>query len=101
MALKGGSLIVGATAVALSGAIPGRLNVRCISFNAPVANTQVVVVGGSNVEADGQPGYFTLSPGGSYTPPLPGGEGTFEVDFASLYARAGGAGQTLQIVYID
>lgn len=101
MALKGGSLVVGATALPLSGAIPGRLMVRCISFNSPVANTQVIVVGDSLVEADGNPGFFTLSPGGSYTPPLPGGEGTFEVDFTRLYARAGGAGQTLQIVYID
>lgn len=101
MALKGGSLVVGATALPLSGGIPGRLNVRCISFVSPTANTQVIAVGGSNVEADGNPAYFTLSPGGSYTPPLPGGEGKFEVDFTSLYARAGGANQTLQIVYID
>lgn len=101
MALKGGSLIVGATALPLSGAIPGSLDVRCISFVSPVANTQVMAVGGSNVESDGHPAYFTLSPGGSYTPPLPGGEGTFRVNFADLYARAAGAGQTLQIVYID
>lgn len=101
MALKGGSLIVGTSAVALSGAVPGRLMVRSISFVAPNANTQVLAVGGSNVESDGQPAYFSLSPGGSYTPPLPGGEGKFEVDFTALYARAAGAGQTLQIVYID
>jgi hypothetical protein len=101
MALKGGSLVVGATALPLTGAIPGSVLCRALTFNSPVANTQVIAVGGSNVEADGSPAYFTISPGGSFTTPVPGDGLPIEVDFSKLYARAGGAGQTLQIVFID
>lgn len=101
MALKGGSIIIGTTGLVLTGAIPGQIACRSITFNSPVANTNVIAIGGSDVEADGNPAYFTISPGGSFTPPPPADGRPFEVDFSKLYGRAGGAGQTLQIVYID
>jgi hypothetical protein len=101
MALKGGSLIVGATATALSGAIPGTIRCRSLTFNSVVANTGVVAVGGSDVQVDGHPAYFSISPGGSYTPPPPADGLQFEVDFSKLYCRSTAGTEALQIVYID
>jgi hypothetical protein len=101
MALKGGSLVVGATATVLSGAVPGKIRCRALTFNSPTGNTGAITVGGADVDDDGNPGYFTIQPGGSYTPPSPADHGPFEVDFTKLYCISTAGTEVLQIVYID
>lgn len=101
MALKGGSTVVAVTATVLSGAIPGVIECRSLTFNCPLTNANPVTIGGSDVDDDGHPGYCTIPPGGSWTPPAPEDGRPFKVDFSKLYAISTAGTEILQIAYVN
>lgn len=98
MALRGGSIAVGATATALTGAINGKPFVRQVTFIAPQSNAGAVTVGDSTVDDDSHPGYFTLSPGASFTV---SDVKEFQIDFTALYAISTAGTEYLQVVIVD
>jgi len=100
MAMNGGSQSVTASAVALSGAIPGVIRAKSVTFLNKVGNAGNITVGNALVQADGHPGFFTIKPEASYTIPAPE-VGYVTIDFAKLFVIGTNVGDILQISYVD
>jgi hypothetical protein len=108
MALGGGSVAVSdATETALSGAVPGVIRCKTLTFRNMAGNTGAIAIGVTGVELDGVPSIVKLAAGESFTLNAPGsGDGSsrdarLSVDFTKLFAIAEVDEEVLQVIYAD
>jgi len=100
--VSGGSQAVTASPVVLSGAVPGKIKAKGVTFLNKTGNVGNISVGKSNVEADGNPAFFTLKPEATFTMLASSERHDFvEVDFRLLYVIGSSAGDILQITFWD
>lgn len=108
MALNGGSVAVDDTVpTQLSGAVPGVVRCKTLTFRSMTGNTGLIAIGKSDVDISGVPSIVVLAGGESFTingaqqNQGAGQQGTITVDFSTLYAIAAVDDEVLHIAYAD